>query len=48
MANNEIAFQVLMGNQWKVIWPGALVVLCIFAVIIGIISGVIDPQNLMI
>ena len=48
IANNEIATLKAMGNQWKVIWPGALVVLSIFAVVIGIISGVIDPKNLMI
>jgi len=37
-----------MGNQWKVIWPGAIVVLTIFAVVIGIVSGLIDPKVLMI
>jgi hypothetical protein len=37
-----------MGNQWKVIWPGALLVVTIFLVIIGIITGIIDPEALMI
>ena len=37
-----------MGNQWKVIWPGALLVMVIFLVIIGIITGKIDPEVLMI
>ena len=37
-----------MGNQWKVIWPGALLVVTIFLVIIGIITGKIDPEALMI
>jgi len=37
-----------MGNQWKVIWPGALLVVTIFLVIIGIITGKIDPESLMI
>ena len=37
-----------MGNQWKVIWPGALLVIAIFLVIVGIITGLIDPEALMI
>ena len=37
-----------MGNQWKVIWPGALLVVAIFIVVISIITGIIDPEILMI
>ncbi len=35
-----------MGDQWKVIWPGAVVVLLVFAVVIGIMLGLIDPEFL--
>ena len=37
-----------MGSQWKVIWPGAILVISIFLVIAGIILGLIDPKALMI
>ncbi len=37
-----------MGDQWKVIWPGAILIFAIFAVVVGIISGLIDPKSLMI
>ncbi len=37
-----------MGSQWKVIWPGAIVVLVIFVVVVGIMIGLIDPKVLMI
>ena len=36
-----------MGDQWKVIWPGALVVLVVFFVVIAIMLGLIDPKVLM-
>tara|TARA_B100000029_G_scaffold370620_1_gene364466 strand:- start:44 stop:160 length:117 start_codon:yes stop_codon:yes gene_type:complete len=38
----------MMGSQWKIIWPGALVVISIFLVVVGIIAGWIDPKILMI
>lgn len=34
-------------DQWKVIWPGALVVGLVFVVLIGIMAGFIDPKLLM-
>ena len=41
-------FGLAVMEQLKFIWPAALIVVGVFVVVIGIATGLIDPEALMI